>query len=97
MSYEVGDEVWVISRDRIRAGRGPRKVTITDVTRFAGEERKVAGYWCGRTYVGASDCFGTAKAAKAAGEKMVDEEWALEAQRYQSIKDRLRSAWVKCR
>ena len=97
MSYEVGQEVLVISRDRIRAGRGPRKMTITEVTRFAGPERKVVGYWCGRVYVGDSECYGTQKEAKEAGFKILSQEWQLEADRYEAIKERLRAAMAKCR
>jgi hypothetical protein len=98
MTIEVGGTYWLVTRERLRAGKGPRKVKVTELvyTTSAGV-RSATGAWCGKNYVSARELHADKKIAADAAISIVEAEWAAERDRHRKVIERLHSAWRAAR
>jgi hypothetical protein len=82
--------LWVINRERIRAGKGALEIAPTSWACFS--EGKPCGVTARGRYYGLGSCFTEARSAMAVGRAIVQEESDLEDARYAAIKARLVAA-----
>lgn len=90
---QVGQTVYVINRQRVRAGKGVVKAKITELvyTTCMGV-RAVTSFYAGRSFYGTNEACAAYEDAVNEAHKIVAREKALEYSRYMDIRSRLDKA-----